>query len=224
MSIYTHTHSIVSCSLLAPLGYALAPDDWRRADELRARIRGAAPESAARTAAIDGFNAWLRRHFVLQRRHRHPSLEHFAVPPERVEEEFREVALEMATFLSLSDADLRRLIAYQHELEWGVRGPRVAEEIKRMRVDVLGLEEVDRISFLRRRLSPRLRLAAFKHHKVVPAEDGCGLLYDPEVAALRRVAGGPAVAVVRYSGEAEAKVRWSLWERQRTGGADFPSC
>lgn len=216
-------HSTVSCSLLAPLGYSLAPEDWTTAEWLRAAIHAAPTGSPEHSQAVDAFNAWLRRHFVVQRRHRYPSLEHFALPPARVEEEFKEVALEMATFMALSDADLRRLIAYQHELEWAARGENVAAEIGRMRVDVLGLEEVDRVGFLRRRLAPRLRLAAFKHRKVVPKDDGCALFYDPEVLALRRVAvggeaeaeAGPAVAVVRYSGEAEAKVSESESENER---------
>ena len=40
---------------------------------------------------------------------------------ERLEAEFHEVALEMATFMALADDDMGRLIEHQEAMAWGNR-------------------------------------------------------------------------------------------------------
>jgi hypothetical protein len=75
------------------------------------------------TAAIERFNAALRRWLVLLRRRHHQQHQHheFELTEDRIEAEFHEVALELATFLCLSDADLGRIIEHQQQMEWDVR-------------------------------------------------------------------------------------------------------
>jgi len=233
----SHDYQILEKGLLLPLGYALTEEEWKKAEVLREGIQKTCPDSTECAEAVDGFNAWLRRTLVLRRRHTHHKgvLEHFELSEERMEEEFYEVALEMATFLSLNYADLRRLLKYQHEMEWRVRGECIVKEIEGMQADVLGLEEVDRVDDLREKLlrggggegsrEGGLRLAVSKHRKVRPYDDGCALFYNPKVLRLCRLRGEggwvggegkeeeeegeaegpPAVAVVRYSGEREAQ-------------------
>jgi len=242
----SHDYNVFETGLLQPLGYAFTEEEWKEAEVLREGIRKTCSGSTECAGAIDRFNAWLRRTLVLQRRHTHHKgvLEHFELSEPRIEEEFHEVALEMATFLSLNDADLRRLLEYQHEMEWGVRSASIVKEIEGMQADVLGLEEVDRIEDLREKLlrggggeggkEGGLRLAVFKHRKVMPHDDGCALFYNPKVLRLCRLRGEggwvggqkeaeeeeeeeegpPAVAVVRYSGEAEAQQQ----QRQQVEG------
>ena len=213
-------------SLLQPLGYSLIPEEWTEADALKAKIYDDCPGNPACGAAIDRFNAWLRRTLVLRRRHTHHggALEQFSLTDERIEEEFHEVALEMATFLCLSEGDLNRLLAYQHQLEWKVRGEAIVMQILDMGADVLGLEEVDRIEDLKAKLAPHLQLAVYKHRKVRPYDDGCVLFYNPAVLRVRRLGqgeekGDPAVGVVRYSGEAEVKQRQQQQLQQQNGSS-----
>lgn len=49
---------------------------------------------------------------------------------------------------------------------------------------LIGLQEVDRVDFLSQGLTPSLRLAAYKHRKVVPADDGSALFFDPQVFSM----------------------------------------
>ncbi|EKU23007.1 carbon catabolite repressor protein 4-like 4 [Nannochloropsis gaditana CCMP526] len=217
---------VVEHALLFPLGYSLSLDDWKEAEGLRKDIDETLAGSVDRAAAIDRFNVWLRRVLVLRRRHSHHKgvLEHFELSDGRIEEEFREVALEMATFMSLSAADMDRISRFQHRMEWNLRGPAIMEVIEGLQADVLGLEEVDKVEDVREHLEARgLRMAVYKHRHARATGDGCAIFYNPRVLRLCRLGGVPqeeeeaihggalgemdgkgprAVAVVRYSAEA----------------------
>lgn len=216
---------VVERGLLFPLGYSLSLDDWKEAEGLKKDIDETLEGSVDRAAAIDRFNVWLRRILVLRRRHSHHKgvLEHFELSDGRIEEEFREVALEMATFMSLNAADMDRISRFQHGMEWKLRGPAIIEVIEGLQADVLGLEEVDEVEDVREHLEARgLRMAVYKHRHARATGDGCAIFYNPRVLRLCRLGGVPqeeeaihggalgemegkgprAVAVVGYSAEA----------------------
>jgi hypothetical protein len=114
--------------------------------------------------------------------------------------------------LCLNDDDLSRMLEHQRALEWPVRVVSIVQEIERMAPHLLALEEVDRIDDLSGRLQPKLQLAAFKHRKTLPLDDGPALFYDPHVLSLVQGQGGagPCVGAVRFSAGAELRGREGL--------------
>jgi hypothetical protein len=89
-------------AVLDPLGYSLSGADWGVLEGARRAIVGQDRGTPGRTAAIDAFNALLRRVLVQQRRRRAQKHEeelgaehhHFRLDDARVEDEVREVCLE----------------------------------------------------------------------------------------------------------------------------------
>lgn len=122
----SYDYKVLGQVLLRPLGYELEEPQWVEVDRRRRELASLTGDEL--TAAIREFNGQLRRALVLLRRrmHRHShhpphALYDFELSEERAEAEFHEVALELATFLCLSDEDLHRILEHQAQMEWDVR-------------------------------------------------------------------------------------------------------
>ena len=73
---------------------------------------------------------------------------------------------DLAQFVTLAEADLRRVLDVQKSWSWDTRGKYIAEKMLSLNCGIWLVEEYDEVDDLREQLNPKLKLAAFKHRKV----------------------------------------------------------
>jgi len=110
---------------------------------------------------------------------------------------------DLASLMSPNDRDLNAIIKNQKSFLWENRGPAIIKQIMALNCDIWGLEEIDKLDYIRANLQDHLKLAVYRYRKIDIATEGEAIFYNPKTFEIYRQKGRLAIGSVRYSGEAK---------------------